>query len=335
MWRTKRFQKQVTAGRLTLPATVLISVTCWMLTAALLPEMEEQRTGYSLWRTFSHFCLSAWPCRFFSFLLYGIIGYFLIELNNTFGIIRMRASIQTAVYFLLISVCPYIHILYAGDLAAASFLIALFFLFKSYQQARSASYLFHAFVSIATGSLFFPKLLFFAPIFWIGSFNFRSLNPKSFLASLIGGSLPYWFLLGYSYIYGQMDLFYQPFRELVTFAPVRFEFLPWQIATVGYMFVLFLVSSAHCLITGYEDKIRTRSYLNFLIFLNLCIFVYFGFQPVLGVHLLSILLIGVSILAGHLFVLTDSRGSNLFFICALAGLFLLFGFNLWTLLQTH
>lgn len=335
MWRTKRFQKQVTAGRLTLPAAVLISVTCWMLAAALLPGMEEQKTGYSLWQAFSHFCLSARFCRFFSFLLYGIIGYFLIELNNTFGIIRMRASIQTAVYFLLISACPAMHILHAGDLAAAAFLIALFFLFKSYQQARSASYLFHTFVSIGVGSLFFPQLLFFALIFWIGAFNFRSLSPKSFFASLIGASVPYWFLLGYAYIYGQMDLFCQPFRELAAFAPVRFEFLPWQIATAGYMLVLFLVSSAHCLISGYEDKIRTRSYLNFLIFLTLCIFIYFGLQPVLGVHLLPLLLIGVSILAGHLFVLTDSRGSNLFFICALAGLFLLFGFNLWALLQTH
>ena len=33
------------------------------------------------------------------------------------------------------------------------------------------------------------------------------------------------------------------------------------------------VSSSHCLIAGYEDKIRTRSYLHFLIFLNFCIFV--------------------------------------------------------------
>lgn len=335
MLRAKRFQKQVTAGRLTLPAAILVSVTCWILTAALLPEMEEQKTGYPLWQTFSHFCFSDRSCRFFSFILYGIIGYFLIELNNTFNLIRMRASIQTAVYFLLISVCPGIHMLYAGDLAAAAFLVALFFLFKSYQRARSASCLFHAFVSIGTGSLFFPQLLFFAPIFWIGAFNFRSLNPKSFFASLIGGSVPYWFLLGYAYLYGSMDLFYQPFRELATFAPIRFEFLPWEMATSGYMLVLFLVSSAHCLITGYEDKIRARGYLNFLIFLNLCIFVYFGLQPMLGIHLLSFLLIGVSILAGHLFVLTDSRSSNLFFICAFVGLFLLFGFNLWALLETR
>ena len=330
--RGKRFQNRITAGRLTLPVAILISVACWMLTAILLPDMKPQTADYPLWKTFSSFCIPGWSCRFLSFILYGIIGYFLIELNNTFTIIRMRASVQTAVYFLLISVCPSIHILYAGDLAAAAFLVALFFLFKSYQRSRPTGYLFHAFVFIGIGSLFFPQLMFFVPIFWIGSYNFQSLHPKSFFASLTGWSVPYWFLLGYAYICGQMDVFYQPFRELVSFAPVRFDFELWQLATLGYLLVLFLASSIHCLVTGYEDKIRTRSYLHFLIFLNFCIFVYIGLQPALGVHLLSLLLIGVSILAGHLFVLTNSRSSNIFFICALAGLFLLFGFNIWTLL---
>lgn len=149
---------------------------------------------------------------------------------------------------------------------------------------------------------------------------------------MVGWSVPYWLLLGHALYYGQMELFCQPFRELVTFAPTRFDYQPWELATLGYLLVLFIVSAAHCLIAGYEDKIRTRSYLHFLILLNFCIFVYIGLQPVLSVHLMSFLLIGVSILAGHLFVLTNSRSSNIFFICAFIGLFILLGFNIWTLL---
>lgn len=172
----------------------------------------------------------------------------------------------------------------------------------------------------------------FVPIFWIGAYNFQSLQPKSFFASLVGWSVPYWLLLGHALYYGQMELFCQPFRELVTFAPIRFDYQPWELATLGYLLVLFIVSAAHCLIAGYEDKIRTRSYLHFLILLNFYIFVYIGLQPALSVHLMSFLLIGVSILAGHLFVLTNSRSSNIFFICAFIGLFILLGFNIWTLL---
>lgn len=332
MPRARRFQNRITAGRFTLPAAILISVACWVLTAILLPETEIQKNESFLQEIFSRYLLPGWASGILSFILYSVIGYFLIELNNTFAIIRMRASVQTAVYFLLIAVCPTLHLLYAGNLAAAAFLIALFFLFKSYQQPRPTGYLFHAFTFIGIGSLLFPQLLFFVPVLWIGARNFQSLSIKSFFASVIGWSVPYWFLLGCSYFYGQMELFYRPFRELAEFAPVRFEFQPWELATLGYLLMLFLASSIHCLIAGYEDKIRTRSYLNFLIFLSFSIFVYIALQPVQGINLLPILFIGISILTGHLFVLTGSRSSNLFFICILAGLFILLGFNVWTLL---
>ena len=102
-----------------------------------------------------------------------------------------------------------------------------------------------------------------------------------------------------------MDPFYRPFLELVNFHPIRFNFQPWELATSGYLLLLYIVSSSHCLIAGYEDKIRTRSYLHFLIFLNFYIFAYIGLQPALYPHLLSLLLIGVSILIGHLFVLAS------------------------------
>lgn len=333
--RSQRFQNRVTAGRFTLPAAILISVTCWILSAILLPDLEIRKDDYPLWNLFRDSCIPAWGTRLFSFILYSVIGYFLIGLNNAFAIIRMRVSVQTAIYFLLVSVCPAMHILYAGDLVAVTFLIALYFLFRSYQQAKPASYLFHAFVFMGMGSLLFPQLMFFVPVFWIGAYSFQSLHPKSFFASLIGWSVPYWFLLGYTYLSGHMELFYQPFLELVNFRSIRFGFRPWELATIGYILLLYIVSSSHCLIAGYEDKIRTRSYLHFLIFLNFCIFVYIGLQPALYPHLFSLLLIGTSILIGHLFVLTNSRSSNLFFIIMLVGLFTLFGFNLWTLLQTH
>lgn len=330
--RNRRFQNQIAAGRLTLPAAILISVACWILAAILLPDLKIQPNDYPLWKSINELGIPTWVSRFSSFILYSIIGYFLIELNNSFAIIRMRASVQTAIYFLLISVCPSIHILYMGDLAAVAFLISLFFLFKSYQQVQSSASIFHAFVFLGIGSVLFPQLAFFVPVFWIGAYNFQSLHPKSFFASLIGLSLPYWFLLGHAFYYGQIELFYQPFQELVTFTPMHFNLEPRQIATLGYLLVLFIASSGHCLAAGYEDKIRTRSYLHFLIFVNFCIFVFIGLQPELGVHLLPLLLIGVSILAGHLFVLTNSRTSNVFFIFALVGLFILFGFNIWTLL---
>ena len=102
--RNKRLQNQVTAGRFTLPAVTLICTLCWVSTSFLFPQLASIPTQDNqpfFWQSIQSFLLPGWAEQIVSFLIYAIIGYFLIELNNQFGIIRMRASMQTAIYFLL------------------------------------------------------------------------------------------------------------------------------------------------------------------------------------------------------------------------------------------
>ena len=122
--RNKRLQGQVTAGRWTLPAAIFICTLCWVLTSVLLPGLTMpagKEGGSVLWQSARTLLLPTWAEHLVSFLIYAAAGYFLIELNNRFGIIRMRASVQTAIYFLLVTVCPEMHLLYAGDVAALPF----------------------------------------------------------------------------------------------------------------------------------------------------------------------------------------------------------------------
>lgn len=122
--KSKRLQGLVTAGRWTLPAAIFICTLCWVLTSVLLPELTMtagEEGGSVLWQSARTLLLPAWAEHLVSFLIYAAIGYFLIELNNRFSIIRMRASVQTAIYFLLVTVCPEMHLLYAGNVAAITF----------------------------------------------------------------------------------------------------------------------------------------------------------------------------------------------------------------------
>ena len=112
--RNKRLQGQVTAGRWTLPAAIFFCTLCWVLTSVLLPGLTMpagEEGGSVLWQSARTLLLPTWAEHLVSFLIYAAAGYFLIELNNRFGIIRMRASEQTAIYFLLVTVCPELHLL--------------------------------------------------------------------------------------------------------------------------------------------------------------------------------------------------------------------------------
>lgn len=306
-----------------------------MISYWLIPDITRQKESGYLWEMITSFPLPDWVNRLVSFLLYLIIGYLLIVLNNTFVIIRLRASMQTCFYLLLTAVYPTIHQLYAGDVATLTFVIALFFLFKTYQQPQASGYVFHSFLFIGLGSLVFPQITWLTPVLFIGLFNFQALTPQSFFAALIGWSLPYWFLLGHAFFYGQMEIFYRPFIELATFQPIDFSsFNTVEIITLGYYFILFAVSTIHSFLQSYKDKIRTRIYLRFFILLTFFLFLFILVQPAHYVDVLPLLLIGVSMLIGHMFVLTNSKASNFFFISTGIGLIALFLFNLWTLLWT-
>lgn len=335
--RNKKLQNQITAGRLTLPAVIFICTLCWVSTYFLFPDLTASTTCESLpsfWQATRDFLLPSWAERIVSFLVYAVIGYFLIELNNQFGIIRMRASMQTAIYFLLITACPEMHLLYAGDIAALAFLISIYFLFRSYQQSRAAGNLFYSFLFIGAGSILFPQLTVLSVLWLLEAYRFQALTPRSFCGALLGWTLPYWMLFGHAFFYNEMELFYRPFIELTTFGDVfNLQILQtWELAVLGYLLVLFIVSAVHCIAAGFEDKIRTRAYLQFLIDLTIFLFLLIAIQPNYCSDLLPLLMISCSILIGHFFVLTNSKSSNVFFIVSLVSLILLFAFNIWTLL---
>ena len=331
--QSNSLQSRVITARFTLPVSITITLLCWAAVYFLFPDIQEEDTTYEFWKLITDFPIPIWANKAICLIIYFGIGYSLIQMNNAFGLIRARASIQTSFYFLLIAACPAMQMLKPGDLATLAFVIALYLLFGTYQSLRSSGYLFHAFLFIGLGSLVFPQITLFVPILLIGAFSFQSLTIRSLCAAIIGWSLPYWFLFGHAFWYDNMDLFYQPFIELSTFYPININhFQYWEMAVLGYSFILFLSSSIHCLAKSFKDKIRTRVYMRFLILLNLCTFLFIILQPVHCANLLPLLFVGVSILTCHMFVLTKSRASNIFFICTNLALIALFLFNVWTLL---
>lgn len=331
--RGKYLHQKIATGRLTLPVVVLITIVCWLISFFYIPDLPTRNFSYSFLEVLRVAPPTEWISRIISFLIYISIGYLLIFLNNTFAIIRIRASIQTAVYWLFVAACPIIHQLDAGNAASVGLFLCIYFLFNSYQSSRPSASICYAFLFLAIGSLAFPKLTYIAPLLWLTAYKFKALTPRSFTASLVGWGLPYWFFFCYCYLSNQTETFYSPFIELTTFHPVDLKLLyPREVAAIAYCLILFAVSSTHIFTYGYQDKIRTRSYLYFLIQLNFCLFLFIFLQPVYGVELLSLLLIGISILFGHMIALTKSKAAHLFFIGSIIGWLALSAFNIWILL---
>ena len=332
--RNRNIQSHITTGRLTLPVVILVCIACWILTLFVVPSITKEHNTFLLWKQFGFSDLPQWASQAASLALYALIGYLLIEINNTFSIIRLRASVQTSLYILLVTACPLLHQLSPGNIATLSLLVSLYFLLKSYQEHKSTGNLFHSFAFMGISTLLFPPLTLLFPIWIIGAYSFQSLTLRSFFAAILGWCLPYWFLLGHAFYYQEMTLFYAPFIEWTTFTPIELtkQLSPWEVATLLFLLVQFIVSATHAIVMSYQDKIRTRSYLNFLILVAVSLFVLILIQPTYSRNFLSPLLVVTSMLMGHLHALTNNRLANIFFICTIIGLISLFIFNTWMLL---
>ncbi|MDL2212775.1 hypothetical protein LJC72_04140 [Bacteroides sp. OttesenSCG-928-D19] len=314
----KYLQQIITTGRLTLPIVVLLTALCWVGVYFVTPEPEA---------------LAGWSGRLLSFASYLLIGYILIRLNNTYALIRRRASVQSSFFLLFVTACPLLHAFYPANVATIMVLFAAFNLLKCYQSHRPMGNVLNTFMFLGVSSLIVPQFALFVPVFLVGVLIISTLNFKTFIAAILGWVIPYWFLFSYAYFTENMELFYRPFTAMATFQPLSLDNLDVAgLINIAYLFVVFLVSAFYFIINQSKEKISTRLYLSFISLLTFSIFLYILLQPAYALSMQLLLTTGVSVLAAHFFVLTNSRASNLFFICTLLGLLLLFGYNVWMLL---
>lgn len=325
-----RLQARITTGRYALPVALAVATLCWLLASGLPADPASVPGGATPWGDPAQ-CLPPWAARLAGYALHLLTGYLLIGLNNTYAIIRTRASAQTSIYLLLMAACPFLQPLQAGQGAVLAFIAALYFLFHSYHRPHPATDLFYAFFFLTIGALTVPKLVCLAPLLWVGAYTFRSLTPRSFMASLLGIGLPLWFLWAHAYFHDQPEVFLAPMKELERFVPVAEGTGPEQWAAIAYVGLLYLAGAGHGLLAGDEDNLRTRAYLRFILLLGLCLMLLLALQPRPAMQLFPVAASCTSILSAHLFIRNGTRLSNLFFIAALALWGLLTAYELWTI----
>ena len=303
--RINRLQINVATGRMTLPVAILFCLMIWVM-------------SLDSWKDLGTLGITV------------LTGYLMIETNTAFSLIRTRTSLPVSIYWCLFSALVFLHTFEWNCFTPLAFLLAVVHLYRSYESPYASANIFHAFFFLSLGSLAFPQLLFFAPIFLFSTFNFRSLSPKSFFAGLLGIATPYWLLFGYAYWNDDMPLVLTPLQELFHFQAIEYSLIPlYRWISWGFVSLLFIITGIHYSQVSYQDKTRTRIYMTFLIVTGCWATLITLLQPQHLHPLLPVQLICTSFLAAHLFTLTRNRFSSIFFIVTFVGSIFLTGYNLW------
>lgn len=302
----KRWKDNVLNSRATLPIAIALGLCGWTATHALFSQIES----------------GAWMLL----LVYAIVGYLLFEFNTNFAFIRAKSPIQVCFFLLVALSFPEVSASYS-QFSIVSLLIAIYFLFNSYQDKYSVYNVHNSFLFLSVSSLLQPCYAWLVPLFWYGSDRLLTLHRRSLAASLLGFLLPYWALWSYCYIEDCLPLFYTRLGAIFTFHPIEFTLSATQFIGFVALLMLFLVATIYFYTRQQSLKFRTQGYLNFLIILGWLLAAAILLQQGLFSRLLPMLIATISLVISQYFSVTHSRWVNILFILTCIGILSVFLMN--------
>ncbi len=326
MSRNNNLQGKVTTAKATLTVVIIVVSALWLMGS--FTSISEVSSS-DIWQRVTEVVKGA--------LLRDVIGYALlciatlqmVLLNNTFALIRTHTGFHLTLFFL------FAGLLSPQTLAVTSALVPFMLLsiqslFHTYQNREAMDYAFQCCMFLSIGSLFFPPMLFFIPLFFGAMINYMAMTPRTFMASIMGLLAPYWVLFAYAFCTDKLDIFVRLWEKLVPTLPDYSALSLVDELSLVFIWLVTIVSSINCMQQNFSDKIRTRYHLGFLILLQLWASVLIILQPSDYQALFPLLFIGSSILGGHFFTLSHGRWTNVFFIVCSLLFIALIGFKVWT-----
>lgn len=332
MIRREENGRRIIAGKRTFTFTILISIICWFvgyISNVGFPIVASTHP-MPLWSSLCHLI----PDKETAYLL-GIIlmfgGAFLIHrINYVLNLVREKTVLPFLFFVLFVSTNPDFFPFKSALISVICLVLGMYQLFLSYHGPSDCRRAFNWAMIIALGSLFWIQIVWFYPLFWFGMYHLRSLSFRSFIASLFGAGIVYWFLLGWCTWTGSFFFLTNTFSSLFNFKFILLNGGILGLVGIGYMLLLALVASFNILAREYADNLRTREYLSFLIVFAFWSFLFYFLYDYSSEEFLAITYIPVSILLGHFFTVNWSKWlSYLFFFTVTLFISILF-IRLWT-----
>ena len=314
---------------------VVACLFCWLVgyINSLGFPIYGEVTAPPLWNALCQ-VLSSKPVTYLvSFLLMAGGAFMVHRANYALMLIREKTLLPFLFFALLTSSNVDFFPLRSSSIGVFCLILALYQLFISYHDPEATDRAYNASLILGVGSLLWVHLLWFMPLFWIGMYNFRTLNIRTFVASMFGIMTVYWFMFGWCFMENDFRPFTIPSTSL--FKISLFSFMQTSVVDwirIVLVSILTLVSSVNILTHEYEDNLRTRQFLFFLIMMALFSFGLFLLYEQSSEEFLEIACVPASILIAHFF--TVNRGKYLFWLFqfTVASLIILFTLRVWNFL---
>ena len=312
-------QKTIATSKFTLPVVTVLSLIIWLTSFGQdIPQAADRPSG--LWQYIPEWITSGWMSVATGLSLSILAVYLMAEFNNKFVLLRISSRMLSSTLAVMLTICTFIHSFQPAHIVLVLTMFAYYPLFFSYQRTDSMPMIFIAGLSLSAASLFFPKMLLFAPFFWMAQIILRSFTLRTLCASILGIATPYWMLFSLAYVNGQFDGIYNRFVTDMQFTLP--DYSSWSVPnwlSLGLILLTGTVGILNFYRRIYLDKTRTRTYIYVAVVMFAASTLLIMWETAHFNELLPILIINSSILTGHHLAQEYSRLSNIYTIvvCAL------------------
>jgi hypothetical protein len=241
-------------------------------------------------------------------VLFIILAFFILQLNNRFNLIRIRTILPATFFVIMAGGFTEIHALHPVYPGALFLLVALYRLFSAFDQNQPYSPAFDAGFFLGISSLFYFSIVAMLPAFIIGlGILSRDSRWREFAVLITGFFLPYIFAFSYAFYMEQVPAFLTNLSlNIVTPNPFFNINVPLYFY-MGFLILLTFLGSVKMIQLYDTRKVSTRKYFIVFFLIFLCSLLGFFFIPATSKEMFIITLIPFTYLVSNYFVYLRSR----------------------------
>ena len=263
--------------------------------------------------------------------LTAIATLLMVELNNRNSLIRIYSRMVSCSFLVMTMMTPHKIESIDGCIVSMCFVAFYLALCNAYQDKKATGYVLWAFAAIGVASIVWIQILLFIPVLWVlTATNILAMSLRTFVTSILGMIMPYWFLSAYYIYIGDIMPIVDHIATIANFEPLFIykncsinDFLP-----LCFIILLAITGSIHFLRTSYKDKIRTRMIYEMFITMSVATIVLILLQPQHANIATHLLIISTAPLIGHFLALTSTKITNIASLAIMATALVITALNL-------
>jgi len=264
--------------------------------------LSEYSSVLPLWGLLCGFLSNGVVVYLAGFALIALVAFVIQRICDRDMLTPERTRLPFSLFVLLVSTNSGLLPFNEVSVVLLCLVFMIYELFVSYQSPEAMGKFFNVGVLIAVSGLLLPQVLWMIPLLWVGMYQFRSLNMKSFSASLAGILIIYWFVLGWCAWRRDFSIFSSLFSSIADFDIISTTTL-FQSYHIGFAGVILLLIPAFMHIKTYalSNSVRVRMMLSFLLNMSVWALVLIFFYGNSTDSFFAILYLPASILVSYFF----------------------------------